>query len=301
MTSSACGPEPLGELRPRATADGSFSLWSEAFGEGFHCAAGALGEARATFIEPAGLERLPPGATLQVVEVAVGTGTNTAALIEAAADRRLRLAWCGLECDRRPLALALADARFRAQWRPGTLAALEHHTTSGLLLGDARQRLADLAPLAGRVDLVLLDAFSPRRCPQLWTQEFLAALARLLAPRGRLLTYSAAAAVRRSLELAGLQIATIGPSAALAPGGRPARWSGGTAASPSPLPHAGPLAPLSLQEREHLATAAAEPYRDPTGRAEAAAITAARASAQAAGAAGSTSAWRRRWRLDHGG
>ncbi|MEB3266296.1 MAG: MnmC family methyltransferase [Cyanobacteriota bacterium] len=302
MTCSACGADRLAPLRPRRTADGSFSLWSEGVQEGFHCAAGAMAEAQATFIRPAGLERLACGTGLRVVEVAVGTGTNTAALIEVASDQALALEWWGLELDPRPLDLALADARFRGQWRPGTTAALEQVMATGLLLGDARRRLRDLAPLAGRVDLVLLDAFSPRRCPQLWSVEFLTGLAHLLAPQGRLLTYSAAAAVRRGLQLAGLQIASIRPSAAIAlPSGGPARWSGGTAASPTPLPPDGPLAPLSPQEQDHLTTAAAEPYRDPSGEADAATIEEARRRAQAASGAASTSAWRRRWRLDHGG
>ncbi|MFN5193028.1 MAG: MnmC family methyltransferase [Cyanobacteriota bacterium] len=295
MTWPACVPDDGGDLCPRRTGDGSFSLWSAAFGEGFHCAEGALAEARATFVEPAGLEHLAAGERLRVVEVAVGTGTNTAALIEAAADRHLALDWWGLELDRRPLALALADGGFRAQWRPDTCAALGRLTAGRLLVGDARRRLADLAALAGSVDLVLHDAYSPRRCPQLWTVEFLAGLARLLAPRGRLLTYSAAAAVRRGLQLADLQLASISPS------GQRRRWSGGTAASPAPLPIGGRLRPLLPLECDHLCTAAAEPYRDPTGAADAAMISTGRSMAQAAAAAPSSSAWRRRWQLDHGG
>ncbi|MEB3351351.1 MAG: MnmC family methyltransferase [Cyanobacteriota bacterium] len=304
MTWPACGPEALA---PRTTADGSFSLWSTAFAEGFHSAAGALAEARAKFIAPAGLERFPAGAALRVVEVAVGTGTNTAALLEAAAGHGLALDWWGLELDPRPLALALAAPAFRRQWRPGTCHALAALAAERMRLGDARHRLAELAPLAGSVDLVLLDAFSPRRCPQLWTVEFLAALARLLAPQGRLLTYSAAAAVRQGLRLAGLQLASLVPPAgplvgsATGQAAGPSPWSQGTAASPDRLPPGGALAPLSPMELEHLATRAAEPYRDPDGQADAATITAARRRAQAASGAGSTSAWRRRWHLGGGG
>jgi tRNA U34 5-methylaminomethyl-2-thiouridine-forming methyltransferase MnmC len=53
-------------------------------------------------------------------------------------------------------------------------------------------------------------------------------------------------------------------------------------------------------ECEHLATRAAEPYRDPTGRADSSEILAARQRAQALSQAGSTSAWRRRWGLANG-
>jgi tRNA U34 5-methylaminomethyl-2-thiouridine-forming methyltransferase MnmC len=283
--------EPI--LRPRLTADGSFSLFSDRHGEGFHSAAGALAEARGKFVAPAGLERFATSRSLRVVEVAVGTGTNTVALLEALQQRRLGLRWWGLECDPEPLRLARADTGFRRQWTASALAAAEALWQGDQLLwGDARSRLPELlAGLEGRCDLVLLDAFSPRRCPELWSLEFLSALARLLAPQGRLLTYCSAAAVRRSLETAGLQLAAIrGPQPAA-----DGAWSGGTAASPSPLANDGCLRPLTAMEREHMASRAGEPYRDPDGRAASAAILAARQRAQAASAAESGSAWQRRW------
>jgi len=284
---------PEGGLQPRHTADGSFSLFSAEVGEGFHSADGALAEARAKFVAPAGLERFAAGRTLQVVEVAVGTGTNTAALLEATRQRGLELSWWGLERDPEPLRLALADSGFRRQWPGAVLNGAEALWASERLLwGDARNRLPDLPPaLMGACDLVLLDAFSPRRSPELWTLEFLSALARLLAPHGRLLTYCSAAAVRRALAEAGLQLTAIRAVAAHEEGA----WSGGTVASPSPLPSDGVLRDLSPMEREHRASQAGEPYRDPHGRASAAEILAARGRAQALSSAESGSAWQRRW------
>ncbi|MCP9888784.1 SAM-dependent methyltransferase [Cyanobium sp. ATX 6A2] len=332
MTSSGCAaeagpnrPDGTPGLRSRSGADGSFSLWSEHFGEGFHGPIGALSEARAKFVQPAELERFSPGQRLVVVDVCFGLGTNSAALLEAASGRGLTLQIWGLELDPQPLRQALASEPFRRQWQPGTVALfrslLEHggwsqgdirssnqDSTARLLWGDARSRLGDLLErqqLAGRCDLVLLDAFSPRRCPELWSLEFLSALARLLRPDGRLLTYCCAAAVRRSLQLAGLQLASIPPppqQGAADPSPRIAPWSYGTAASPSLLPIGtepdSPLRPLTAMEIEHLGTRAAEPYRDPGGQAVAAAILAARRRAQAASGAGPTSAWRRRWGLE---
>ena len=325
-----------GELRPQIGADGSFSLFSGRYGEGFHGPIGALQEARAKFVRPAQLDRFPTGHSLVVVDVGFGLGTNSAALLEAAHARGLTLQIWGLELDPAPLRQALEAPGFRRQWQVGTLRLLEGLQRDGramalspsgltsrasLLWGDGRQGVGTLLDpdgaggqaLDARCDLVLLDAFSPQRCPELWTLEFLGALARLLKPDGRLLTYCCAAAVRRSLQLAGLNLASIRPPASPEPGvgaGRqPAAWSYGTAASPGPLPadpgpdpgaEPPPLTPLSAMEMEHLATRAAEPYRDPSGQASAREILVARQRAQAASGAGSTSAWRRRWGLEGG-
>ena len=320
MTFSGCGAENRGEpgaraghdrLRPQQGADGSFSLFSDRFGEGFHGPIGALREAQVKFVRPAQLACFNPGSRLRVVDVGFGLGTNSAALREAAEDCGLQLEIWGLECDPQPLGQALATTAFRSQWRQHTVHWLEgmligEHAGGGdgqVVWGDARQRLPELIngqQLAGGVDLILLDAFSPRRCPELWSVEFLSGLARLLTPRGRLLTYCCAAAVRQGLRLAGLKLASIQPPLALAPGR--GTWSFGTAASPSLLPISpepeSPLRPLSPMELEHLLTRAAEPYRDPGGQADAAAILAARQRAQAASSASSTSAWRRRWGLE---
>lgn len=302
-------------LAIRGGRDGSFSLWSEAFGEGFHSGRGALREARETFLAPSQLERFPPGARLRVVEVCVGTGTNLALLLEACAVGGLALEWWGLELDPHPLRLALAAPHFRQPWQPATLAVLERllergHWQEGasagrMLWGDARQTLEALRrERRGQVDLVWHDAFSPRRCPQLWTVECLAAATDLLTPAGRWISYSSAAAVRETLRLKGLHLVTLEPpkprTSAGAEAAPPSQaWSGGTVASPSPLSPEPLWRDLSAMEWDHLASAAGEPYRDPSGTADAAVILAARLVAQAEALASGTrmasSAWRRRW------
>ena len=325
----------MGALSWQPTADGSPTLWSEAFGEAFHSTGGARLEAERKFVAPAQLERFAPGHCLQVLDLCVGLGYNSAALLEAAQDRGLAIRWWGLELDPRPLQLALEDPAFRCLWRPATLDGLEQlgasghwrlqapapaaHKDRGLgqplgtapqdswgrwWLGDARSQLASvLAEARGECDLVLHDAFSPGHCPQLWSLEFLGRLASALQPQGRLLTYCSAAAVRGSLRQAGLELANLAPGPVGGPNEATSSaktWSNGTVASPQPLPPdpTGLLQPLSAMEEAHLASRAAEPYRDPTGRAEASAILAARQRAQASHPGISTSAWRRQWGLD---
>ncbi|MFM7642987.1 MAG: MnmC family methyltransferase [Cyanobium sp.] len=317
MTWPACAVEPplgrsgAGEgqgLALREGGDGSFSLWSGAYGEGFHSGRGALREARETFLEPSQLERFAVGARLRVVEVCVGTGSNLALLLEACAARGIVLEWWGLELDPEPLALALASEAFRRPWQPATLQVLEEVLARGswrsalscgrVLWGDARQTLAELGrQRRGQMDLLWHDAFSPQRCPQLWTVELLGAAAALLAPKGRWISYSSAAAVRETLRLVGLQLMALAIPEGL--GAQNNAWSGGTLASPSPLGPSPLWRELSAMERDHLASGAGEPYRDPSGRADAAAILHSRRQAQAASRASGTrtssSSWRRRW------
>jgi tRNA U34 5-methylaminomethyl-2-thiouridine-forming methyltransferase MnmC len=173
-------------------------------------------------------------------------------------------------------------------------------------LGDARCQLRQLpAELNGGCDLVFLDAFSPSQCPQLWTQEFLGHLAELLRPQGRLLTYCTAAAVRRGLEVAGLQLASLRPEREGPEGGTAGTkdwqcpWSTGTAASPREIAADELLRPLSEMEREHLLSTASVPYRDPRGCAEPGEIKAQRCvEQQRRPGTFSTSAWRRRWGVE---
>jgi len=272
--------------------------------------------------------------------VCVGTGTNLALLLEGCAELGLELEWWGLELDPAPLQLALAETGFRSQWQPQTLATLETLSERGcwqqgsgqqssgqqgagsgrMLWGDARQTLPHLLEQRrGQVDLIWHDAFSPQHCPQLWTVEFLGSLAELLADGGRWISYCSAAAVREGLRLANLNVVALAAEAEGVEGAvegvervddwhkpnpsadQRRAWSSGTLASRAPLAPSAVWRRLTAMEREHLACSAGEPYRDPSGTAEATAIQAYRRETQAdslaRGERTPSSAWRRRWGL----
>ncbi len=297
-------------LSTRFTADGSFSLHSDRFAEGFHSSGGALQEANSKFVLPAQLDRFPSDCCLRVLDVCFGLGYNTAALMAGLPNAGGPSLECwGLELDRSPLRLALAEPRFIDLWPKHVVAALGALATDGywqdslrqhsvqMLWGDARQELQNL-PKDLQLDLILLDAFSPGKCPQLWSEEFLQSLASLLAPGGRLLTYCRAAAVRNSLRHAGLELRSLLPKA-----GEKSEWSSGTLALCSKdrdqtPPETGPgWCGLSVMEEEHLQTRAGVPYRDPSGTDLAASILKRRQQEQALSYRPSTSAWQRKWGL----
>ena len=304
---AADGPHPLGELTVHATADGSISLHSSHFKESFHHSAGALAEAQAKFVLPAQLQRFSGPAGLRILDVCVGLGYNSAAVIAALEGNPCPLTWWGLELDPRPLTLALQQQSFCEIWPQRVIERLQalrdqgcwHQPSSEgqMIWGDARQGLS-LLPEGLRVDLILLDAFSPARCPELWSEDFLKALAERLAPGGRLLTYCRAAAVRASLRRTGLQLMSLLPS----PGERQG-WSSGTMAirpdqQGNPASSGPGWRSLSPMENEHLLTRAAIPYRDPQGNAGSSEILQRRSKEQQGCDLESTNAWQRRWMLN---
>ncbi|MCG9887262.1 MAG: MnmC family methyltransferase [Cyanobacteria bacterium] len=259
------------------------------------------------------------GEPIVLLDVCYGLGYNTAAALGAIwmADPACRVRWFGLELDGAVPRAAIAPLReyLAAQVAAGELSAavadrvgavVESVAVAGvatdpagamgggfvpitgsLLLGDARQTVAQVAEAMAAdgvgADAIFFDPFSPPRCPQLWTVEFIGAIAACLAPTGRLATYSCAPAVRAALQLAGL---TVGPSE---PFGR--RWPG-TIAAIAPEP---PFDPLDPREQEHLQTRAAVPYRDPTLADSADMILERRDREQAASPLEPTSRWKRRW------
>ena len=144
-------------------------------------------------------------------------------------------------------------------------------------------------------DLIMLDPFSPRKCPQLWSEEFLSLLAKKLSPNGRLTTYCRAAAIRGSLRRAGLQLISL-PSL----DNNKNQWSTGTMAlmksnTKNSLYDSSQWNPLSPMEEEHLLTTAAIPYRDLTGHDTTEQILKRRQMEQRHSNMESTSAWRKRW------
>jgi len=293
-------PDSASQWVPQPTRDGSFTFFSETFGEAFHSQQGAKTEAFQKFAVATDLALLAQRDSLKLLDVCYGLGYNTAAALETiwAINPTCQIEVYGLELDATVPLAAIAPPLIQT-WSPLVQTVLQdiaqHHVCqmpqlqAKLLLGDARQTIQTLGDRPFQADAIFFDPFSPRRCPQLWTVEFLACMARCLAPTGKLATYSRSASVRVAMQLAGLQIGTI-------PLGAddfhlPHEWSQGTVAAFDPSA----IAPLSQMEQEHLHTRAATPFRDPTLSDSAEIILARHQQEQARSQQESTSSWRRRW------
>lgn len=284
-------------LTPRLTADGSFTFFSSTFKECFHSTHGAWQEAQLKFVQPTQLAQKATQPRVRLLDVCYGLGYNTAAALALiwSVNPACQVELIALESEPTVPKAAIA-AGFFSDWPPRvqavakTLAVQPRIDTQSLQamlwLGDARQTIQQLEQSSFRADAIFLDPFSPPRCPQLWTVEFLKWVAKALAPEGRIATYSCAAAVRTALLSTGLHIGSTPPVG---------RRSPGTVASFTPLD-----LPLSLQEQEHLHTQAAIPYRDPELRDSAQQILLRRQVEQQESSLERTGSWKRRWFLTPG-
>jgi len=211
----------------RRTADGSSTLAHGAHGETFHSLSGAWTQARERYarecrLRERALELARAGTrTLRLLDIGTGLGFNLAAALEALDGTGVELEATSLERDAELLARVAQDPRepadlelWHAHVRSALRAAFARPADDAvplatgrlrLRIGDARASLADL-PDGARFDAVFLDPFSPRVEPDLWSREFLAAVARRMDPGSRLSTYSAATEVRVGLHAAGLRV-----------------------------------------------------------------------------------------------
>jgi tRNA U34 5-methylaminomethyl-2-thiouridine-forming methyltransferase MnmC len=283
---------------PQLTQDGSYTFASAEFGETFHSTQGAKTEAFQKFVDTTDLIQKAQRPALRLLDVCYGLGYNTAAALESIwrIHPNCRVELYGLELDA-TVPLGAVVPELLSGWSNPVQAILQDlanaqvsqrdNLSAHLLLGDARQSIQQLTRQGFVADAIFLDPFSPRRCPQLWTIEFLSTLTQCLAHDGKLSTYSRSAAVRTALLAAGLCIGTIPMQNSFVSH----EWSQGTVASWC----SDTLLPLSRMEQEHLRTRAAIPYRDPSLSDGMEAIALRHTREQANTQLESTSSWRRRW------
>jgi tRNA U34 5-methylaminomethyl-2-thiouridine-forming methyltransferase MnmC len=274
------------------TDDGSFTFFSDEFSETFHTSSGAAREAQKKFVEPCQLAA-KTDRPLKILDICYGLGYNAAAALKTiwAINPDCDVELIALERDKAIPEQAIAH-KLLDRWSSPVAEILRKFTqnqqiktpqlTARLLLGDARETIKQVRESGFQADAIFLDPFSPPKCPQLWTVEFLSIVAQCLKQDGRLATYSCAASVRTALQLAGLQ---VGASNSVG------RRSPGTISSFSMRN----LPPLSQQESEHLQTRAAIPYRDPSLQDNAEIIKQRRKIEQLSSALEPTSHWKKRW------
>ena len=292
----------MSELIEVLTGDGSYSLRSVFFQDNFHSSLGALEETKLKFTVPSDLHRFQDR-SLNVLDICFGLGYNSASLLSELNKQKSYLNWYALEIDKRPLEYSLRNKSFLKLWDPKVKKIFEslyrkdyfedRFFKCNILWGDAREKI-NIIPSAIKFDLIYLDGFSPPKCPQVWTFEFLSKVKEKLNPQGYLITYSSSAAVRKTLRNLGLEIFSIKPSL-----NNSTLWSQGTVAISkfykNKLKNNFNFGKLSVMEEEHLLTKASIPYRDQDLNSSKNDIIKKRLDEQLSSNLISTSKWREKW------
>ncbi len=282
------------QFHPYLTDDGSYTFFSEQFGQTFHSKFGAKEESIFKYVIPTLLAEKASRGHLRILDICYGLGYNSAAALATIwrSNPNCTVEIMALELDR-SVPVSAIEHHLLSDWaepipqllsRLVTVESIETEIFKAqLILGDARQTIQAAIDRVFQADAIFLDPFSPTACPQLWTVEFIDRVAECCAIDGIIATYSCASAVRTALIAAELFVGDSSPVG---------RKSPGTIASFT----SSQLTPLSPQELEHLQTRAAVPYRDPSLSDSMAKIIIRRELEQDACGLETTSQWKKRWR-----
>lgn len=298
---------------PQQTQDGSYTFFSEEFDEAFHSHYGARQESYLKFALPTQVKKAAGNGIVRILDVCYGLGYNTAAALQVIWEENpiCYVEVIGLELNPE-VPKAAINQRIFYDWdyefrQILTELAFGHQSyterlKAKLLIGDARESIQLLHQSGFQADAIFLDPFSPPHCPQLWTVEFIQKVALCLHKNGLLATYSCAAAVRTALLAAGLVIGSSTPIGRQTPGTIAAyqveeasREVDFSPLLPTPCSPASSIPPISEEEKEHLQTRAAIPYRDPQLRDAAEVIIMRRQQEQQASVLETSSQWKKRW------
>jgi tRNA U34 5-methylaminomethyl-2-thiouridine-forming methyltransferase MnmC len=278
----------------RTTSDGSVTFFSPEFGETFHTKFGAKKEAEISFVQGCNLlKKAQEKSVIKIIDICYGLGYNTAAALDSiwSINPHCKIELFALEYDQKVPFQAIEN-QLLTLWSepiPSLLTNLAqnqlvstNNLNAQLFYEDARISIQKIAKIGFKADAIFLDPFSPPKCPQLWTVDFITLVTQCLDHQGRIATYSCSAALRSALILAGLK---IGANFCIG------RRSPGTIASFTEEN----LPPLSEKEKEHLNTRAAIPYRDPSLSDSAEIIKQRRQEEQTLSNLEPSSQWKKRW------
>lgn len=207
------------------TEDGSATLYVPQLDEHYHSVKGARTESQHIFIEM-GLRALTTPAP-RVLEVGFGTGLNALLTLEEAERSQRHIHYIGLELyplqweEIEPLHYSdnpLLRILHEVAW--GEEVEITPYFTLHKVQADVTR--LQVLPCScdifqpSSINLVYFDAFAPDKQPEMWSEEVLYSLYRLLQPEGILTTYCAKGVVRRLLQSIGFTVERLpGP-----PGGK---------------------------------------------------------------------------------
>ncbi len=186
------------------TKDGSFTAFSEVANEHYHTVSGAIEEAFEKHVNALGIEN-----EMHILDFCFGLGYNSI----AACKYHSNLQITALENDIKIIE-AMKDIKI-----PGILSVEfdffrnlsenmddtdSNNNRIQILLGDALQTIDELPDR--EFDRVFFDPFSPKKQPEMWSEEIFYKIYNKMKVDGKLSTYSCAVQVRKNMISAGFKV-----------------------------------------------------------------------------------------------
>lgn len=211
-------------LQPVLTADGSHTLYSPAVNQHYHSTFGAIAESEHIFIRSglsyyAGIHRtdiIRAGEPIRILEVGFGTGLNALLSFQWAEETGVRVQYVALEAH--PIDVELSEKlnfpEMTGRKQDDDVFRRIHHAawdTEVALSGNfslikIKKPVEAFEANARAYHIVFYDAFDPVAQPELWTADVLGKVAKTLANKGILMTYSVRGHVVRLLKSLGFGV-----------------------------------------------------------------------------------------------
>jgi len=186
------------------TKDGSFTVFNESAGEHYHTISGAIEEAFEKHVNALGIED-----GMQILDFCFGLGYNSI----AACKGHKNLQIIALENDLQILKMIKnieVPELLRKEFTPFRNIADnldindDNNNRIRILLGDALQQIDKLQD--NIFDRVFFDPFSPKKQPEMWTEEIFQKVYSKMKQGAKLSTYSCAKLIRANMKNAGFQV-----------------------------------------------------------------------------------------------
>jgi len=213
-----------GKNKPLPTADGSISLYSMDYNEGYRAkSVGAFTESLHKFYRASCIELLAYERDVKLLDICFGGGSNLAVtldnIIKHDTGNRIHIVTVEKQAS---LFQTVLDSSYlwpakgyeilRELIRNGSYG----NITMDIAIGDARKLLKGMSD---EFDVIYFDPFGKRKNPEMWTVEVFQQLHRLLVCGGRVATYSSGKQIRKDFVEAGFRyFATEKPEGAFQEG-----------------------------------------------------------------------------------
>jgi tRNA U34 5-methylaminomethyl-2-thiouridine-forming methyltransferase MnmC len=196
--------------------DGSHSLYNPQLNETYHSTHGALKESRYVYLEK-GLSEFSSQNSIHVLEIGFGTGLNALLTLLWAKEHQRKIYYSTLEPN--PLSLEIIQQLNYAELlNTDKVDFLNLHQVSWGITHDIneyfsfvkmQQKVEDSIFDNGIFDLCYFDAFAPNKQQEIWEVKNFEKIYAALRPMGKLVTYCAQGAFKRTLKEAGFKVEAL--------------------------------------------------------------------------------------------